>query len=101
MKTPKKIREERNQAENEMKRDKSVLLATALCTALNSGSHRSLLGQHRACRDEDKTIETTQTASLKYRNRKCQKSRYFLFITMETAQPCSFKSQRSQGHWHF
>lgn len=92
---------QRNQAESEKKREKAVVLATALCNALNSSSHRSLLGQHRVCRDEDKTVETPQTASLEYRDRKCLKSRYFLFITMETAQPGSFKSQRSQGHLHF
>ncbi len=80
-----------------MKRDKPVFLAAAICNVSNCGSHKSVLGQQGVCKDGDKA---TETKILKRERRIKLKSRYFPFITMETVQPASFESQRSQGHWH-
>lgn len=79
-----------------MKRDKPAFLAGAICNVSNCSSHRSVLGQQRVCRDGDKATETKRLEERRIK----LKSRYFPFITMETAQPASFQSQRSQGHWH-
>ncbi len=40
--------------EREMKRDKPVFLAAAICNVSNCGFHRSVLGKQGLCKDEDK-----------------------------------------------
>lgn len=46
-------------------RDKPVFLAVVICNVSNCSSHRSVLGQQGACRDEDKATETERRIKLK------------------------------------